>query len=382
MISKNIHPILLNCTYAFLIIMLSVHILECSTYCTRFSTKTFDLLLMSSRFFMVFFFLFEEYIHGFDIKRLCYFFVFMSLSVLFVLLNSTWNLFDFFFVPLFLSNLFSYKTVINIVFYTFVISVLCVIVLFALKLIPAANYHRGFILRRSLGFGHPNALGLMVMMISMVLVLKTQSITFGIKCILLFFSLFCLAIPNSYASGLFLLFILVLMHFIEKFEGILRRNSVKLFCLFLFFMFITISFVYFIAFTNSLRELFVNLPGESWARFDMGRDAIYQYGVSIWGNNLTNPDGSSSSPIIDCTYFNLPVYMGIIPAFIYLGMYILLVRKCIYLKNFRLFLIQCVVLLYGISENIFNYPCFMFLFLINDENLSFLLEESKVCSYS
>ncbi|SKA62330.1 hypothetical protein SAMN02745213_01242 [Succinivibrio dextrinosolvens DSM 3072] len=366
MIDKYYFSFFEKCANTSIVIMLFVHIFECSTFCLSFSTASFDLLLLISRVVMVLSFLSIEYLSGFKTKRLACFIIFIVLSVLFHLYADTWNLFDFFFLPLFFSNYFSYNKLINIIFYTFVVSILCVIFLFSIKLIPTANYHRGFILRRSLGFGHPNTLGLMLMLVSMVLVLKARMISFCIKLLLFFFAIFIFVIPNSYTSGILVLLLLLLVCFIENFEKSLRKvNNDATFLLFVLFLIALISLVYLVAFTNIFRDLFVSLPGSSWARFELGRDAFYKYGLSLWAQNIPISDDPAHYLIIDCTYFNIPIVKGIIPFFVYMGVYIFSVRDCIKYQNVRLFIIQCIVLIYGISENFLYYPIFMFIFLVN-----------------
>ena len=280
-------------------------------------------------------------------------------------LSGTWFLFDLFFIPLFLSKRINSTSVISIFFYVIAIATIITVFLDIYNILPQVSFgQRGKFVRYNLGFAHPNSLGLMLMLLGMLFILKVKCIRFEHLLVPVMLGLICIVVPNSNTPA-FILFVLAASLFlIMKFQNYqfgLTAGTVLGVCLLLFFIAVIIA-VYYLSLTGTWKEYIMKLPGALWARFSMGAEAYTKYGFSLFGQPYHPKDTDPGYFIVDCTYFYLPIFIGIIPSLAYL----LLVYRAVWLSIksncFNLLIIQILVFIYSISEYIVIYPFFMFIY--------------------
>lgn len=82
------------------------------------------------------------------------------------------------------------------------------------------------------------------------------------------------------------------------------------------------------------------MPGEIWARFVLGNKAFNVYGVSLFGkfneiyaDFMKFPNKADWWLWVDCTYFYLPLYNGILASIFFLGMLFMTIARAV--RNFE-----------------------------------------------
>ncbi len=280
-------------------------------------------------------------------------------------LSGAWFLFDLFFIPLFLSKRINLSSVISIFFYVIAIATIITVFLDIYNILPQVSFgQRGKFVRYNLGFAHPNSLGLMLMLLGMLFILKVKYVRFEHLLVPVMLGLICIVVPNSLTPAFILFSLAVSLFLIMKFQNYkfgLTAGTVLGVCLLLFFTAVIIA-AYYVSLTGAFKEYIVRLPGAMWARFSLGAEAYTKYGFSLFGQPYHPKDTYPDFFIVDCTYFYLPVFIGIIPSLAYL----LLVYRAVWLSIksncFNLLIIQILVFIYSISEYIVIYPFFMFIY--------------------
>ena len=280
-------------------------------------------------------------------------------------LSGTWFLFDLFFIPLFLSKRINSTSVISIFFYVIAIATIITVFLDIYNILPQVSFgQRGKFVRYNLGFAHPNSLGLMLMLLGMLFILKVKYVRFEHLLVPVMLGLICIVVPNSLTPAFILFSLAVSLFLIMKFQNYkfgLTAGTVLGVCLLLFFTAVIIA-VYYLSLTGTWKEYIMKLPGALWARFSLGAEAYTKYGFSLFGQPYHPKDTYPGYFIVDCTYFYLPIFIGIIPSLAYL----LLVCRSVWLSvrnnHFSMLIIQTLVFIYSMSEYIVIYPFFMFIY--------------------
>lgn len=281
--------------------------------------------------------------------------------------SKTWMLFDLFLLPFFIIKFYSVRNSYNFLFYSLVVFFVCISCLDLLGLSPRIEYSREykgiFVSREALGFGHPNTVGYLLMIISMLYVLKKTVVNKFDVIILLGISAFCFFVPNSITSS-FIVFLLGVFCFFYKDSSAVKHNSPlskKVFCIIFSGLCLFIVFIWFIALTGSFQNILTSLSDTLWARFSLGNQGYYTYGVKIFGQTIDFLPEHGGFPI-DSTYFYTPIVNGLIPFLVFILFYSLAVTIGICAHNLKFFVILFLCLLYGISEYIGG-SLFIFLFL-------------------
>lgn len=280
-------------------------------------------------------------------------------------LSGTWFLFDLFFIPLFLSKRINSTSVISIFFYVVAIATIITVFLDIYNILPQVSFgQRGKFVRYNLGFAHPNSLGLMLMLLGMLFILKVKYVRFEHLLVPVMLGLICIVVPNSLTPAFILFSLAVSLFLIMKFQNYkfgLTAGTMFAVCLIVFFTSVILA-VYYLSLTGTWKEYIMKLSGTLWGRFSLGAEAYTRYGFSLFGQPYHPKDTYPDYFIVDCTYFYLPVFIGIIPSLAYL----LLVYRAVWLSIksncFNLLIIQILVFIYSISEYIVIYPFFMFIY--------------------
>lgn len=240
----------------------------------------------------------------------------------------------------------------------------------------AITFYRAKEIRYTLGFSHPNGLGLCAFLITIFLSLYKDRVNFIYLFVFLALSYFCYKVPNSITSTVVIVvlaFCCICGNYLINFKISNRYNKVLL--VFLFSLFVVfVIFIYYVAFTFSFRDILKNMPGEIWARFELGNKAFNVYGVSLLGkfneiyaDFMKFPNKDAWWLWVDCTYFYLPLYNGILASIFFLGMLFMTIARAVRNCEYKFVLIFFVVILYGISESsvgtavfmpVFAYPFF------------------------
>lgn len=345
------------------------------TYQTLFSfqKKFSDLLFV----LFVGFFFFNWYKKSRDYFLLCSCIVFIIFSFILKKYANTTFAFDLFFIPLFLCRFLDKNCFYKSVLFAIFIFVIITILSYEFGLLKSAiTFYRAKEIRYTLGFSHPNGLGLFAFLIAIYLSLYKDKVNFIYLFVFLALSYFCYKVPNSITSTVVIVvlaFCCICGNYLINFKISSRSNKVLLvFLLSLFVVFVIL--IYYVAFTFSFRDILKNFPGEIWARFELGNKAFNVYGVSLFGkfneiyaDFIKFPNKADWWLWVDCTYFYLPLYNGILASIFFLGMLFMTIARAVRNFEYKFVLIFFVVILYGISESsvitavfmpVFAYPFF------------------------
>lgn len=283
----------------------------------------------------------------------------------------SWVLFDLFFIPLFLSKKLNLNIVIDIFFYLILIGTIVTIMLDLSDCLPkfSINYYKEKQIRYNLGFSHPNSLGLMIMLISMILVLKVKKMNFWCLGSLFALCSLCLILPKSYSSAviIFCLSLFSVWKFIfQNFRFEVSKRIIYVLAIGVITLVIIGTYV--VALTDVLKDLLTNLPQSLLSRFVFGAKAFNQFGFSIFGQEyhpvgtfaILNGANPATYFVVDCLYFYLPIFVGIVPCLTYLFLFYRCVLVSINRRNYVLLFVLMMISVYSVSEYLVIFPLFMF----------------------
>lgn len=346
------------------------------TYQTLFSfqKKFSDLLFV----LFVGFFFFNWYKKSRDYFLFCSCIVFIIFSFSLKKYANTTFAFDLFFIPLFLCRFLDKNCFYKSVLFAIFIFVIITILSYEFGLLKSAiTFYRAKEIRYTLGFSHPNGLGLCAFLITIYLSLYKDIVNFIYLFVFLALSYFCYKVPNSITSTVVIVvlaFCSICGNYLINFKISNRYNKVLLVFLLSLFV-VLVILIYYVAFTFSFRDILKNFPGEILARFELGNKALFNvYGLSLFGkfneiyaDFIKFPNKADWSLWVDCTYFYLPLYNGILASIFFLGMLFMTIARAVRNFEYKFVLIFFVVILYGISESsvitavfmpVFAYPFF------------------------
>ena len=349
-------------TYTAITVFLSFYAIERTTFSSVYNFSYFSSVTKILRYFIFSIGLFGCFLYESKLKTvLCT--VFFIVSYITHKFSGSYFLFDLFFIPIFLSKIVDFNTIVKIFFYVIVIAVITTVFLDIHEVLPQISFGtRGKFVRHNLGFAHPNSLGLMLMLLGMLFVLKVKHLTFEHLLLPILLGIICIVVPNSYSSAYVLFMLAFLLCLIIRFQNCnLTIVAQRRFFVTLMIIFIcTIALVYFLSLSECFKDFLHKLPGTLLARLSFGAEAFRKYGFSLFGQPYFPKDTYPGYFIVDSTFFYLPIFIGMVPSIIYL----LLVGRAVWLSiknnNFVLLVIQFLIFIYSISEYIVIYPYFMF----------------------
>ena len=349
-------------TYIAITVFLSLYAIERTTFSSVYNFSYFSSVTKILRYFIFSIGLFGCFLYESKLKTvLCT--VFFIVSYITHKFSGSYFLFDLFFIPIFLSKIVDFNTIVKIFFYVIVIAVITTVFLDIYEVLPQKSFGtRGKFVRYNLGFAHPNSLGLMLMLLGMLFVLKVKKLTFDHLLVPILLGIICIVVPNSYTSAGVLFMLVFALCLIIRFQNCnltIANQRILFVTLFVVFISIIVS-VYFISFSDYFKNFLHKLPETLHARFCFGAEAYIKYGLSIFGQPYYPKDTYPGFFIVDSTLFYLPVFIGIVPSIIYM----LLVSRAVWMSvkynNFVLLVVQFLIFIYSISEYIVIYPFFMF----------------------
>ena len=341
-----------------LVIFILIEIVYRTTWLTVHNPRNFEIALLVCRVLMLSF-LVLYLISDFSYKFLFYIFALVVVSFFVYKSNHDYFLFDLFAFPLFITKYLRKSVFYNLFFYTYIFGIVATAILYYLDILPHNEvFFRGEnTIRYSLGFLHPNTLGMFCIFVGMLFFVKIKKLSITNSLFFVFLSLFCYFVPNSISATFLILFLLVLA-FICNYIDIQQVDKTKIFFTICFLVSLVFFVVLFVG-TTGYGEGFIRFfPGELWARFTMGNDALQKYGFSLFGNHEI-----LQSTIVDSAYYYLILVKGIIPTLFYVLFYVMAIKKSLDYNDIRLLVIQLLVLIYGLSENVICFPYVMFAFV-------------------
>ena len=349
-------------TYIAITVFLSLYAIERTTFSSVYNFSYFSSVTKILRYFIFSIGLFGCFLYESKLKTvLCT--VFFIVSYITHKFSGSYFLFDLFFIPIFLSKIVDFNTIVKIFFYVIVIAVITTVFLDIYEVLPQKSFGtRGKFVRYNLGFAHPNSLGLMLMLLGMLFVLKVKKLTFDHLLVLVLLGIICVVVPNSYTSAYVLFMLAFVLCLIIRFQNCnltIATQRILFVTLIVIFISIIVS-VYFLSFSDYFKDYLHKLPETLHCRFRFGAEAYIKYGLSIFGQPYSPKDTYPGYFIVDSTLFYLPVFIGIVPSIIYM----LLVSRAVWMSvkynNFVLLVVQFLIFIYSISEYIVIYPLFMF----------------------
>ena len=349
-------------TYIAITVFLSLYAIERTTFSSVYNFSYFSSVTKILRYFIFSIALFGCFLYESKLKTVSCIAYFI-LSCITHKFSGSYFLFDLFFIPIFLSKIVDFNTIVKIFFYVIVFAVITAVILDIYEVLPQKSFGtRGKFVRYNLGFAHPNSLGLMLMLLGMLFVLKVKKLTFDHLLVLVLLGIICVVVPNSYTSAYVLFMLAFVLCLIIRFQNCnltIATQRILFVTLIVIFISIIVS-VYFLSFSDYFKDYLHKLPETLHSRFRFGAEAYIKYGLSIFGQPYSPKDTYPGYFIVDSTLFYLPVFIGIVPSIIYM----LLVSRAVWLSikcnNFVLLVVQFLIFIYSISEYIVIYPLFMF----------------------
>ena len=348
--------------YIAIAVFLSLYAIERTTFSSVYNFSYFSSVTKILRYFIFSIALFGCFLYESKLKTVSCIAYFI-LSCITHKFSGSYFLFDLFFIPIFLSKIVDFNTIVKIFFYVIVFAVITAVILDIYEVLPQKSFGtRGKFVRYNLGFAHPNSLGLMLMLLGMLFVLKVKKLTFDHLLVLVLLGIICVVVPNSYTSAYVLFMLAFVLCLIIRFQNCnltIATQRILFVTLIVIFISIIVS-VYFLSFSDYFKDYLHKLPETLHCRFRFGAEAYIKYGLSIFGQPYSPKDTYPGYFIVDSTLFYLPVFIGIVPSIIYM----LLVSRAVWLSikcnNFVLLVVQFLIFIYSISEYIVIYPFFMF----------------------
>ena len=348
--------------YIAIAVFLSLYAIERTTFSSVYNFSYFSSVTKILRYFIFSIALFGCFLYESKLKTVSCIAYFI-LSYITHKFSGSYFLFDLFFIPIFLSKIVDFNTIVKIFFYVIVIAVITTVFLDIYEVLPQTSFgRRGKFVRYNLGFAHPNSLGLMLMLLGMLFVLKVKKLTFDHLLVLVLLGIICVVVPNSYTSAYVLFMLAFVLCLIIRFQNCnltIATQRILFVTLIVIFISIIVS-VYFLSFSDYFKDYLHKLPETLHCRFRFGAEAYIKYGLSIFGQPYYPKDTYPGFFIVDSTLFYLPVFIGIVPSIIYM----LLVSRAVWMSvkynNFVLLVVQFLIFIYSISEYIVIYPFFMF----------------------
>ena len=206
-------------TYIAITVFLSLYAIERTTFSSVYNFSYFSSVTKILRYFIFSIGLFGCFLYESKLKTvLCT--VFFIVSYITHKFSGSYFLFDLFFIPIFLSKIVDFNTIVKIFFYVIVIAVITTVFLDIYEVLPQKSFGtRGKFVRYNLGFAHPNSLGLMLMLLGMLFVLKVKKLTFDHLLVPILLGIICIVVPNSYTSAYVLVMLAFVLCLIIRFQN-------------------------------------------------------------------------------------------------------------------------------------------------------------------
>ena len=251
-----------------------------------------------------------------------------------------------------------FDDVMKISYYTLLVLIPVVIGLCLMGYIRDVAFHRGTFLRHSLGFSHPNTLGVRVFQLMLAhCYIRRQKLSLLDYLLVVGAICFVKYVPNCqttvYVLSLFLIFLIVkrLFDHIPNGTAIYLRMMVLIAVLANgISVFMSVIDVKRYAFLKRI-DLFAS------KRFSLCHNAISYYGISMFGTKIDLFEQVLGRIIrrfyIDTSYVALMIRYGVVVYVIFTAVYMITMIKAVNNKKYMLCTVLALYSVYGIMENSF-----------------------------
>ncbi|MGO2083604.1 MAG: hypothetical protein ACTH2W_07400 [Vagococcus sp.] len=284
-----------------------------------------------------------------------------------------------FFMFFFASFGVNFKKFIKVDFYTRLVCLIIVFLLNHINVIDNVILYRDGVVRQSLGFYHPNTLGLFIFSIFIdYVILRWKKINVLDILVIISTILFLYIYPNSLSTIVVLVISLIYIIF-DKFIKIEKINKFLVFTPIIF----TIISVYLAVMGNTLKLIILNYDKLFTGRLWYFRYLFENYGFTIYGEKILELDSTYAINrmfnvrYLDNSYLSLSIRYGVILLFVF--MYILLSLGKKFVRNEQSEYVFMIVALsiYSFTENILFRPEFVVLCLMGSFYFTFKKELIK-----
>lgn len=266
-----------------------------------------------------------------------------------------------------------FDKIIRIAYGILLIMIPLVIVLCGLGFIENYTFMRGDIQRYSLGFLHPNYLGVRIFQLVLCnCYVNREKLNISNYCYIILAIIFTFKVPNSQTVYISMIVFLALLFvykciqnqnqiFVKLYADSLLIGAILLNALSIFFSFIDVN-------SNSLL-----LRIDKWMsrRFSWGHRVWEIYGTTFWGQKIhfseeeTRLIGIASRLFLDNAYVCILLTYGILVFLIFSLSYFFLMRKMMVHSSYILIIILFIYALYGVMESglyMIKYNIFLIVF--------------------
>ncbi len=277
-----------------------------------------------------------------------------------------------------------FDKLIRIAYLVQIIMVFVVLYLFFTGVIDEYTMYRGAILRHSLGFGHPNRLGIRIFQLVVCrCYLRRDKINFSDVLIIIASAVFVNLVANSKTAYYSLLIFAGMMtiHVISSMTE-LSLDRIISYTIYVAGAVNILSLV--LSFIDVKKYPFLKAIDKAMSiRFSTGHETLKYYGVTIWGQDVQrvvkrHMIGSIYHFWLDNSYMSILLRYGVVVFLIFSLLYI---GTMMYLKKgkqYMLLEIMCLYAIYGVMENNFSMSRNIFLLLISYPLFSRALSEERV----
>jgi hypothetical protein len=268
------------------------------------------------------------------------------------------------------SKHFDFDKILKSVYYSQLLAFIFVLYMFFSGYIEENSFYRGSLIRHSLGFTHPNQLGVTVFLLGVYRIyFRKKRIGIWDMAILSMLFFFVREVPNSKSSyyALFILIIIVGIHILvgrSNADFSVFSNILILIAAFsnIFSVFMSLNKIPFLKPIDRIMSL----------RFSMCYKTYNYYGIKLFGQDVQlfikkEALGKYYHFWLDNAYMALLLRYGVILYIVFSAIYIsaMIIQKK--KKNYLLLEIMCLFAIYGIMENnFFSISQNLFLLILGD----------------
>lgn len=353
-----------NIIYILLSIWLSINILAASTISLQYPGLVTKLggVIIALRLVFVFIAIIKLFSEKLSLKEVMLYIFFSILVVMSYIAVGTWLLFDIFFFSIFLSKILDYRKIVHLWLSTMMIGTLIISFLDRIGVLPIYLFTRADgRVRYNLGFTHPNGLGFILLNICLLYILSKKFFRLADMILLIGIGIFTYIFPNSETAAILIIIAGIISKLLESrnVSAMTKHTKKLLWITSILFVAAVIICVYLVIFKSIGEEFISNISGTLYTRFIYGRQAIVNYGFSLFGKSvvmsgdldLIRGGNMNSYFTLDCAYVYLPITKGLIPTFFFFGYYLYCIKKAIAKNNLKLLTVMLLLIVYGVSEN-------------------------------
>lgn len=213
-------------------------------------------------------------------------------------------------------------------------------------------------LRYALGFGHPNTLGLVVLLVCMSwMYIRFDNLNFIDYISWALLALLIDQVVDSRTSLYMILLLLFLTIIFKMFGNVIMKFNISKLLLILMFPLFSLLSIWFTVQYDRTNPLFVLINQLVSGRIRLANYFYNEYGFSLFGQKITLIGTieslyipGASPQLLDNVYLQLIIRFGFISLLIFCGCYIFLINKCIKEKNIALIICIILMAIYGLTE--------------------------------